>query len=71
MEEQKNIFRYKLDFYYQQLIIYLVTLIVYAVARGTFSVDGYTVVWHDPILYIILIFVLFSFVENWGRCPRF
>lgn len=62
MEEQKNIFRYKLDFYYQQLIIYLVTLIVYAVARGTFSVDGYTVVWHDPILYIILIFVLFSFV---------
>ncbi len=24
--------------------------------------DGFTVVWHDPILYIILIFVLISFV---------
>lgn len=62
MEEQKNIYRYKLDFYYQQLIIYLVTLIVYAGVRGTFSVDGFTVVWRDPILYIILIFVLISSV---------
>ena len=62
MEEPKNTYRYKLDFYYQQLIIYLVTLIVYAGTRGTFSADGFTVVWHDPILYIILFFVFVSFV---------
>ncbi len=61
MEEHAAPYRYKLDFYYQQSIMYLVTLILYAGARGTFSVDGFTVVWRDPILYIILIFVLASF----------
>jgi hypothetical protein len=61
MEEHGNPYRYKLDFYYQQSIMYLITLIVYSVVRGTFSVDGFTVVWRDPFLYIILVFVLASF----------
>jgi hypothetical protein len=62
MEEHSTPYRYKLDFYYQQSIMYLITLIVYAGVRGTFSTDGFTVVWRDPILYIILVFVLMSFV---------
>ena len=62
MEEHGAPYRYKLDFYYQQSIMYLITLIVYAGVRGTISADGYTVVWRDPILYIILVFVLISFV---------
>jgi len=54
-------FKYKLDFYYQQSLIYLVTLIVYAGIVGTFIEDSITVVFHDPILYIIIFFVLLSF----------
>lgn len=54
-------YKYKLDFYYQQALIYLVTLIIYAGIVGTFLQDSLTVVFHDPILYIILFFVLQAF----------
>jgi len=54
-------FKYKLDFYYQQSLIYLVTLIIYTGIVGTFIEDSLTVVFHDPILYIIVFFVLQSF----------
>ncbi len=54
-------YKYKLDFYYQQALIYLVTLIIYAGVVGTFIQDSITVVFHDPILYIILFFVLQAF----------
>ncbi|MBI2429571.1 MAG: hypothetical protein HYV29_12410 [Ignavibacteriales bacterium] len=55
-------FKYKLDFYYQQSLIYLLTLIVYIGVKGTFIEDSVTLVFHDPIIYIIAFFVLLSFV---------
>ncbi len=54
-------FKYKLDFYYQQAIIYLVTLVVYAGFRGSIIEDSFSLVFRDPILYIILFFVVLSF----------
>ncbi len=60
MSEDKNTFKYKLDFYYQQSLIYLLTFIIYTGARGTMSESGLKVVLHDPVLYIITIFVLIS-----------
>ena len=62
MEEHGKVFRYKLDFYYQQALIYLITLILYAGIRGNFIEDRFAFVFRDPILYIIMLFVLFSFV---------
>ncbi len=55
-------FKYKLDFYYQQSLIYLVTLLLYAGIVGSFIEGEFTLVFKDPILYIILLFVLISFV---------
>lgn len=55
-------FKYKLDFYYQQSIIYLITLILYAGFKGSFIEDEFYFVFKDPILYIIVIFVFGSFV---------
>jgi len=55
-------FKYKLDFYYQQSLLYLLTLILYAGIRGTFSFDQLPSLEVDPILYIIIFFVLLSFV---------
>lgn len=55
-------FKYKLDFYYQQSLIYLVTLLLYAGIVGSFIEDEFTLVFKDPVLYIILFFVLMSFV---------
>ena len=56
-------FKYKLDFYYQQALIYLVTLIIYAGVRGSFIEDEFTFVFRDPILYIIGFFVLVAFIS--------
>jgi len=57
----EKIFRYKLDFYYQQAIIYLLTLILYSGIRGSFIEDEFTFVFKDPIFYVIVLFVLISF----------
>ncbi|MFA6456007.1 MAG: hypothetical protein WCW40_04230 [Bacteroidota bacterium] len=55
-------FKYKLDFYYQQALIYLITLIMYAGIRGTFVEDNFTLVFNDPILYFIAFFFGSAFV---------
>ncbi len=56
-----KVFRYKLDFYYQQAILYLVTLVLYAGIRGTFTFERLPSLFEDPMLYIIIVFVLISF----------
>ena len=61
MDEQGKVFKYKLDFYYQQALMYLVTLILYAGIRGNFIEDTFAFVFRDPILYIIALFVIMSF----------
>ena len=55
-------FKYKLDFYYQQALIYLLTLILYAGVKGTFLENNFTLVSNDPIMYIIAFFVGVSFL---------
>jgi hypothetical protein len=62
MEDRGKVFKYRLDFYYQQALIYLVTLILYTGIRGNFIEDRFAFVFRDPILYIIILFVLVSFV---------
>ena len=57
-----KVFRYKLDFYYQQALLYLVTLMLYAGVRGTFEIDRLPSLGSDPMLYIIILFVIISFV---------
>ena len=59
---QPKEFKYKLDFYYQQALIYLVTLILYAGVKGSFLENEFTFVFRDPILYIIGFFVVVAFV---------
>jgi hypothetical protein len=56
-----RVFKYKLDFYYQQAILYLVTLMLYAGVRGTFEFDRLPTMGSDPMLYIIILFVALSF----------
>jgi hypothetical protein len=55
-------FKYKLDFYYQQALIYLLTLILYAGVKGTFFENNFTLVFGDPILYVIIFFVCVAFL---------
>jgi hypothetical protein len=54
-------FKYKLDFYYQSALIYLVTLVVYGGIRGSLVEQEFRYVMNDPIMYVIVFFVLMSF----------
>lgn len=62
MEEEGKVFKYKLDFYYQQALIYLLVLIGYVGIRGTFVEDTFEFVFRDPMLYVIILFVMVAFV---------
>jgi hypothetical protein len=56
----KKEFKYKLDFYYQQTLIYLSALVLYAGIRGSFIENQFSFVFNDPI---VLIFVIFFFIS--------
>jgi hypothetical protein len=62
MAEHENVFKYKLDFYYQSALIYLLTLIAYGVIRGNFVEKRLEYVLNDPLMYVIIVFVAISFV---------
>ena len=57
-----KVFKYKMDFYYQQSLLYLVTLVLYSAIRGTFTFERLPALGTDPMLYIIIMFVLISFI---------
>jgi hypothetical protein len=57
-----KVFRYKLDFYYQQALLYLLTLLLYGGVRGTMVFEKMPTLTSDPILYIIGLFVAISFI---------
>jgi len=57
-----TVYKYKLDFYYQQTLMYLVTFILYAVVRGSILEDRFSFVFQDPIVYIIALFFAVSVV---------
>lgn len=61
MAGDEKVFKYKLDFYYQSALIYLVTLILYGGIRGNFVEAKFEYVLDDPIMYVIVFFVVISF----------
>lgn len=60
-EPHEKTFKYKLDFYYQSALIYLVTLVLYGGIRGSIVEKEFTYVMNDPIIYVIIFFVVMSF----------
>lgn len=60
MSTQGMVFKYKLDFLYQQTLLYLMTLVLYAGIRGSFVEGTFTFVFHDPIVAIIFFFFLMA-----------
>ena len=49
-------FKYKLDFYYQQALIYLITLVIYVGLRSSMEENAMMLVLEDSLLYIIIFF---------------
>jgi len=46
-----------MDFYYQSLVIYFVFFVLYAVIRGNFFEEKFQLVFNDPIIYILMLFI--------------
>jgi hypothetical protein len=60
MTGEEHTFKYKLDFYYLSALIYLLTLITYGGIRGNFVEAEFKYVLNDPLMYVIIFFVLMS-----------
>jgi hypothetical protein len=72
-QEKEKVFKYKLDFYYQSALIYLVTLILYGGIRGSLVEKKFSYVLDDPLMYVIVFFVVMSLVVlglNYARNRR-
>ncbi len=57
IEMDEKVYRYRMDFYYQTLVIYLLFFIIYALVRGSFFEEKFQLVFNDPIIYILMIFI--------------
>lgn len=57
---QQKTFKYKLDFYYQQALLYLLVFLLYAGIKGSFFEDQFHFVFKDPIVYIMIFFVVIA-----------
>jgi hypothetical protein len=56
-----RIYKYKLDFYYKSVIVYMLFLILYVTINGEFLAKQFSDLYKDPIIYISLIFILYTF----------
>ena len=59
---QEKSFKYKLDFYYQQALSYLLVFLLYAGIKGSFFEDQFQFVFKDPLVYIMMFFVVIALV---------
>lgn len=58
----QKVFKYKLDFSYQQALLYLLVFLLYAGIKGSFFEDEFRLVFRDPIVYIMIFFVVIALV---------
>jgi len=64
---EEKVYKYRMDLYYQLLLIYVGFFFVYAVIKGKFFEEKFTLVFNDPIVYILAIFIaLFFFLAVWN-----
>jgi hypothetical protein len=54
---ENRVYKYRMDFYYQLLVIYLVFFVLYALIRGQFFEEKFQLVFNDPIIYILILFI--------------
>ncbi len=55
-------FKYKLDFYYQQALLYLLVFLLYAGIKGSFFENQFSFVFKDPLVYVMIFFVVIALI---------
>src|ERR1051325_517474 len=51
-----------MDFYYQSLVIYFIFFLVYALIKGNFFEQKFQLVFNDPIIYMLMLFIVIFLV---------
>lgn len=57
----EKVHKYRMDFYYQSLVIYLIFFAAYVLIRGTMG-NSFKSLYDDPIFYILIIFIVIFLV---------
>ncbi len=73
MEENRKIFTKKADQIYITMIMYLVFGLIYVAVRGTAISGTLKIVYQDPVVYIVFIFLLYAVLRlmaYWIQKPR-
>ncbi len=68
---EDKVHKYRMDFYYQSLVIYLIFFAAYVLVKGSLS-TSFKILYDDPIFYILIIFIalfLIIVVLNIIRSP--
>jgi hypothetical protein len=60
MDQEKNEFYYKLDFLYQSIAVYAVTIVLYLAVRSFFAYKQFPTLAQDPVLYLLSAITLIS-----------
>jgi len=55
----ERVYKYRLDFYYNSLLLYILVFVVYVMVKGSFANESFHVTFQDPIIYIFVAFILF------------
>lgn len=62
MAEEKHIYRARLDFLYQSIAVYAVTLVVYLIIGSIGEWEVFPSVWQDPLLMLLCAITLLSVI---------
>jgi hypothetical protein len=60
MANDKHVYHFKLDFLYQSIAVYAGTIVLYLLIRGWFVEKEFSIIWRDPILYLLCAITLVS-----------
>jgi hypothetical protein len=67
MDEEKHIYRARLDFLYQSIAVYAATLVLYLIIRSIVEWKAFPTLWQDPLLLLlsaITLLAAFALVYN-------
>ncbi|MFI5202012.1 MAG: hypothetical protein ACHQNE_06470 [Candidatus Kapaibacterium sp.] len=53
MDEEKHIYRARLDFLYQSIAVYAATLVLYLIVRSIIQWKAFPTLWQDPLLLLL------------------
>jgi len=60
MDEEKHIYRARLDFLYQSIAVYAATLVLYLIIRSIVEWKAFPTLWQDPLLLLLSAIVLLA-----------